>query len=41
MVLEAMKMEHRIVAAADGTVVAVHYEAGDQVAQGAVLLDLE
>ena len=41
MVLEAMKMEHRIVAAADGTVVAVHYAAGDQVAQGAVLLDLE
>ena len=41
MVLEAMKMEHRIVAAADGTVVAVHYQAGDQVAQGAVLLDLE
>ena len=41
MVLEAMKMEHRIVAAADGTVVAVHFEAGDQVAQGAVLLDLE
>ena len=41
MVLEAMKMEHRIVAAADGTVVAVHYKAGDQVAQGAVLLDLE
>ena len=41
MVLEAMKMEHRIVAAADGTVVAVQFEAGDQVAQGAVLLDLE
>lgn len=41
MVLEAMKMEHRIVAATDGTVVAVHYGAGDQVAQGAVLLDLE
>ena len=41
MVLEAMKMEHRIVAAADGTVMAVHYEAGAQVAQGAVLLDLE
>ena len=41
MVLEAMKMEHRIVAAADGTVAAVHYQAGDQVAQGAVLLDLE
>ena len=41
MVLEAMKMEHRIVASTDGTVVAVHYAAGDQVAQGAVLLDLE
>lgn len=41
MVLEAMKMEHRIVAAADGTVVSVHFAAGDQVAQGAVLLELD
>lgn len=41
MVLEAMKMEHRIVAAHDGTVVAVHFQSGDQVNQGAVLLELE
>ena len=41
MVLEAMKMEHRIVAATDGTVTAVHFNPGEQVAQGAVLLELE
>ena len=41
MVLEAMKMEHRIVASADGTVTSIHFAAGDQVAQGAVLLELE
>jgi 3-methylcrotonyl-CoA carboxylase alpha subunit len=41
MILEAMKMEHRIVAAFDGTVSAVHYAAGDQVEQGIALLDLE
>ena len=41
MVLEAMKMEHRIVASGDGTVVSVNFAAGDQVAQGAVLLELE
>ena len=41
MVLEAMKMEHRIVASADGTVTSIHFTAGDQVAQGAVLLELE
>jgi 3-methylcrotonyl-CoA carboxylase alpha subunit len=41
MVLEAMKMEHRIVAAKDGVVTAVHFEAGDQVTQGAVLLELD
>ena len=41
MVLEAMKMEHRIVASHDGTVTSIHFSAGDQVAQGATLLDLE
>ena len=41
MVLEAMKMEHRIVAANDGTVSAVHYAAGDQVEQGVALLALD
>ena len=34
-------MEHRIVAAKDGVVTAVHFEAGDQVTQGAVLLELD
>ena len=40
MVMEAMKMEHRIVASHDGIVDAVHYNAGDQVMQGAELLTL-
>ncbi len=38
MVLEAMKMEHRVHAPADGTVTAVLVAAGDQVATGAELL---
>ena len=41
MVLEAMKMEHRIVAAADGVVTAVHFSAHDQVEQGVALLSLD
>ncbi len=41
MVLEAMKMEHRILADFQGTVSAIHYAAGDQVDAGSVLLDLE
>lgn len=41
MVLEAMKMEHRIVAATDGVVMAVHFAAGDQVEQGVALLTLD
>lgn len=41
MVLEAMKMEHRIVAASDGIVTAVHFNANDQVVQGAELLSLD
>ena len=41
MVLEAMKMEHRIVASTNGTVTHIHFKAGEQVAQGAVLLDLD
>lgn len=41
MVLEAMKMEHRIVAANDGVITAIHFQAGDQVTQGAVLLELD
>ena len=41
MVLEAMKMEHRILANKKGVVTAIHYSQGDQVDAGSVLLDLE
>ena len=41
MVLEAMKMEHRILADRQGVVSAIHYSPGDQVDAGSVLLDLE
>jgi len=41
MVLEAMKMEHRIVATSGGVVTAVHFQANDQVAQGAALISIE
>ena len=41
MVLEAMKMEHRIVASEAGKVTAVHFGVGEQVAQGAMLLEIE
>jgi propionyl-CoA carboxylase alpha chain len=37
LVLEAMKMEHRIAAPADGVVSGVHVEKGQQVDAGAVL----
>ena len=38
LVLEAMKMEHRIVATKAGTVAALHVAAGDSVAAGALLV---
>ena len=38
LVMEAMKMEHTIVAPADGTVDEVLYGVGDQVAEGAALV---
>ena len=41
MILEAMKMEHKIVASEDGTITAINFNAGDQVEQGVTLLDLE
>jgi 3-methylcrotonyl-CoA carboxylase alpha subunit len=41
LVLEAMKMEHTITAPARGRVKAVHFAAGDQVAEGAELLAFE
>ena len=40
-ILEAMKMEHTIIAPATGTVKAIHYKVGEQVADGAELLGLE
>ena len=40
MVLEAMKMEHRILASTAGQVTGVHFTAGEQVQQGSVLLEM-
>ena len=40
-VVEAMKMEHRITAAADATVAEVHFAAGDRVDTGDLLVSLE
>jgi biotin carboxyl carrier protein len=40
-VLEAMKMEHRIEAPGDGTVRAIHVREGDIVAGDALLLELQ
>ena len=40
MVLEAMKMEHRILASNTGQITGVHFAAGDQVQQGSVLLEM-
>jgi 3-methylcrotonyl-CoA carboxylase alpha subunit len=39
LVMEAMKMEHTLTAPADGTVAAFLYRPGDQVAEGAALLE--
>jgi 3-methylcrotonyl-CoA carboxylase alpha subunit len=39
MVLEAMKMEHAIVAPADGRIANVNFAAGDAVEEGADLID--
>lgn len=41
LVLEAMKMEHTIVAPAEGVVSAIHFRAGEQVDEGAQLVDFE
>jgi len=40
-VLEAMKMEHSIVAFADATVGEIYFGVGDQVKEGEKLLSLE
>jgi 3-methylcrotonyl-CoA carboxylase alpha subunit len=41
LVLEAMKMEHTITAPRKGKVVSFHVAAGDQVADGAELVEFE
>jgi 3-methylcrotonyl-CoA carboxylase alpha subunit len=40
-ILEAMKMEHTIIAPGRGTVADIHYKVGEQVAEGAELLGFE
>ena len=40
MVMEAMKMEHKIVASSEGKVESIHFKEGDQVPQGAELLTI-
>ncbi|WP_461534835.1 acetyl/propionyl/methylcrotonyl-CoA carboxylase subunit alpha [Spongorhabdus nitratireducens] len=40
-IMEAMKMEHTIRAPANGVVTAIHFNAGEQVEQNAVLIDFE
>jgi 3-methylcrotonyl-CoA carboxylase alpha subunit len=40
-ILEAMKMEHTIVAPAAGVVTTIHYKVGEQVAEGSELLGFE
>jgi 3-methylcrotonyl-CoA carboxylase alpha subunit len=39
MVMEAMKMEHTMTAPTHGSVATFHFQAGDTVSQGDVLLD--
>jgi len=41
LVMEAMKMEHTIVAGVDGVVESIYFGVGEQVAEGAVLISLE
>ena len=40
-VMEAMKMEHRIAANVSGTIAAIHHDVGEQVDAGATLIDIE
>jgi len=40
-VLEAMKMEHTIIAPADGRIVAIHFAVGDRVSEGVELISME
>ena len=40
MILEAMKMEHRITASEEGIINSIFFSEGDQVQQGVPLLEL-
>ena len=40
-VMEAMKMEHRIAANSPGSIAEIHYDVGDQVDAGATLIDID
>ena len=40
-VMEAMKMEHRLLAEIDGVVTAIHGAEGEQIAAGALVLEIE
>ncbi len=40
-VMEAMKMEHRIAANSSGSITAIHHGVGEQVEAGATLIDIE
>lgn len=40
-VMEAMKMEHTLVAAADGIITDIFHEIGDQVDEGALLINID
>ena len=41
MIMEAMKMEHRIVASHEGRVSAINFSEGDQVQQGTALIEMD
>ena len=40
-VMEAMKMEHRIAANESGVIVSIHHEVGEQVDAGSTLIDID
>ncbi len=40
-VMEAMKMEHRIAANASGTIAKIHHDVGEQVDAGTTLIDID
>ena len=40
-VMEAMKMEHRIIANSPGSITAIHHAVGEQVEAGVVLIDID